>query len=498
MQCGAPPLNRGGQIHNTTMNQIIRTRFAPSPTGEMHIGNLRSALFAYLFAKKNQGEFILRIEDTDQTRYKEGSVDAILDGLKWAGIKYDGEITYQSKRTAIYQKYAAELVKAGHAYHCFCTADDLATMRQEQTADGSTVTRYDRRCLNLSPEEVKAKLDAGTPHVIRLKVPSGETEFTDLIRGKVKINNADVDDQILLKSDGFPTYHLANVIDDHEMGITHVIRAEEWLPSTPKHIILYQMFGWPAPEFAHLSMVLAPDRSKLSKRHGATSVLEFKNLGYLPEAVVNYIALLGWNPGTEQEVFSLSELEREFDLAKVNKAGAIFDLEKLNWLNGHYIRQKNLDELTELCLPYLKVVYPERSEGSHGASSFEYLKSIVGLEQERLKKLSEIGERTKYFFVRPTVDPQMLVWKKSTPEETQERLKFLLEFLATVPEENWTRNSLQDVVVEEIKRHGYGNGDTLWPMRVALSGEEKSPSPFEIAEVLGKEETIERIKLVIK
>ncbi|HRY63063.1 MAG TPA: glutamate--tRNA ligase, partial [Patescibacteria group bacterium] len=464
------------------MSTQIKTRFASSPTGEMHIGNLRSALFAYLFAQKNQGEFILRIEDTDQTRYQEGSVDAILGGLEWAGIKYDGEITYQSKRIAIYQKYADELVKAGHAYHCFCTADDLATMRQEQTADGSTVTRYDRRCLNLSAEEVKAKLAAGTPHVIRLKVPTGETEFIDLIRGKVKINNADVDDQILLKSDGFPTYHLANVIDDHEMGITHVIRAEEWLPSTPKHIILYQMFGWEIPAFAHLSMVLAPDRSKLSKRHGATSVLEFKNLGYLPEAVVNYIALLGWNPGTEQEVFSLAELEQEFDLAKVNKAGAIFDIEKLNWLNGHYIRQKELGELTKMCVPYLQQAgyLDEKSEirnqGSEIKESFEYIKLVVGLEQERLKKLSEIGERTKYFFVRPKVDQKMLVWKKSTPAEAQERLQFLLEFLATVPEENWTRNTLEEVLVQEIKKRGYGNGDTLWPMRVALSGEEKSPS----------------------
>ncbi|NMB48040.1 glutamate--tRNA ligase [Candidatus Kuenenbacteria bacterium] len=476
------------------MSTQIKTRFAPSPTGDLHIGGLRTALFAYLFAKKNQGQFFLRVEDTDQTRYKEGSLNSILEGLKWAGLHYDGDLVYQSKRTAIYQKYAAELVKAGHAYHCFCTADDLATMRQEQTADGNTVTRYDRRCLNLTPEEVKAKLDAGTPHVIRLKVPSGETEFTDLIRGKVKINNADVDDQILLKSDGFPTYHLANVIDDHDMGISHVIRAEEWLPSTPKHIILYQMFDWDIPEFAHLSMVLAPDRSKLSKRHGATSVLEFKNLGYLPEAVVNYIALLGWNPGTEQEVFSLSELEKEFDLAKVNKSGAIFDIEKLNWLNGHYIRQKTIQELAELCLPYLQADENIKIQEYKN----NYIELVVGLEQERLKKLSEIGERTKYFFARPTVDPQMMVWKKSTPEETQERLKFLLEFLATVPEENWTRNTLQDIVIEEIGRRGYGNGDTLWPMRVALSGEEKSPSPFEIAEVLGKSETIERLKMIIE
>jgi len=486
-------------------HKSIKTRFAPSPTGDLHIGGLRTALFAYLFAKKNNGQFFLRIEDTDQDRYKEGSVESILEGLKWAGLKYDNEIIYQSKRTEVYQKYAAELIEKGHAYYCFCTPEDLEKMRTEQSADGQTATRYDRRCLKLSKEAVAEKLKSQIPHVIRLNVGAihelplqqndGIISFNDLVRGKIEFNLKDIDDQVLLKSDGFPTYHLANVVDDHEMEITHVIRAEEWLPSTPKHIILYNMFGWQIPKFAHLSMILAPDKSKLSKRHGATSVLEFKNLGYLPEAVVNYIALLGWNPGTEQEIFSLKELKQAFDLEKVNKAGAIFDIEKLNWLNGYYIRQKNLDELTELCLPYLNTENTKNKKTQKTQS--EYLKKVVALEQERLKKISDIGERTKYFFQRPEFDPKMLIWRKSTLADAKKKLQFLVTELQKVPSENWTRSALEQFIKGLIEAEKFDTGAVLWPMRVALSGQEKSPSPFEIAEVLGKEEGLDRIKIAI-
>jgi len=483
------------------MSTQIKTRFAPSPTGDLHIGSLRTALFAYLFARHNQGKFFLRIEDTDQSRYKEGSIDSIVEGLKWAGLKYDDEIIYQSKRTAIYKRYADELVKAGHAYYCFCSTEELSQMRTAQTVDGQTVTRYDRRCLKLSKEEVEERLKNNEPHVIRLNVGAycntplpDKIKFHDLIRGEISFDLKDIDDQILLKSDGFPTYHLANVVDDHEMGITHVIRAEEWLPSTPKHIILYNMFGWKIPEFAHLSMILAPDKLKLSKRHGATPVLEFKNLGYLPEAIVNYIALLGWNPGTEQELFSLKELEQVFDLDKVHKAGAIFDIEKLNWLNGHYIRQKDLDKLTELCSPYLKEFLVTNYRLRITDYSFDYLKSVVGLEQERLKKLSEIGERTKYFFQRPEIDPKMLVWRKSTLADAKEKLQFLAAELEKVPDENFTRSALEQFIKGLIEAEKFDTGAVLWPMRVALSGQEKSPSPFEIAEVLGKEESLRRIK----
>ncbi|HPI67324.1 MAG TPA: glutamate--tRNA ligase [bacterium] len=501
-----------------TNTKKIKTRFAPSPTGDLHIGSLRTALFAYLFAKKNHGEFVLRIEDTDQTRYKEGSVASILQGLSWAGLNYDGEIVYQSKRTEIYQKYADELIKNGHAYYCFCTTETLDEMRKEQEVK-KQAPMYDRRCLNLSTEEVAKKLQASEPHVIRLKIPNtssqpspskgegaenslpltrgelkrGILSFTDLVRGKVEFDLKTIDDQILIKSDGFPTYHLANVVDDHEMDITHVIRAEEWLPSTPKHILLYQMFGWTPPEFAHLSMILAPDKSKLSKRHGATSVIEFKNLGYLPEAVVNYIALLGWNPGTEQEIFSLEELIKEFSLEKVQKAGAVFDLEKLNWLNGHYIRLLSTEELLKLCIPYFT------DYGLHITDyKKDYLQKVIALEQERLKKLSDIKEATEYFFVEPIYDKELLKWRKSDLADAKEKLQFLSTQLEKVPEENWTRSALEQFIKDLITAEKLDTGAVLWPMRVALSGQKNSPSPFEIAEVLGKEETLERIKKGIK
>lgn len=473
------------------MPKKIKTRFAPSPTGDLHIGGLRTALYNYLFAKKNKGEFVLRIEDTDQTRYQAGSVDVIFEGLKWAGIEYDNkkDIVFQSKRLKVYKKYAEQLVKDGHAYYCFCTPDRLEKMRTEQTAK-KMAPKYDRQCLNLSKEEIEQKLKAGEPHVIRLKMPAGETKFTDLIRGEVKFNHQEIDDQVLIKSDGFPTYHLANVIDDHEMEITHVIRAEEWLSSTPKHLILYQMFGWAPPQFAHLSLILAPDKSKLSKRHGATSVMEFKKLGYLPAALINYIALLGWNPGTEQEIFSLKELEKEFSLDKVQKAGAIFDINKLDWMNGEYIRQMSLDELVDLCLPYIH----ENIKTLKHKNNKNYIKNIIALEQERLKKLSDITEATAYFFTEPQYEKELLRWRKSDLKDAKEKLEFLAKELESVPEKNWTQSALEEFIKELIASHKLETGNVLWPFRAALTGRDKSPSPFEVAEVLGKEESLKRIK----
>ena len=476
------------------MKNTVKTRFAPSPTGDLHIGSLRTALFAYLFAKKNNGEFLLRIEDTDQTRYKEGSTETILEGLKWAGIKYDNKdnVIFQSKRTEIYKKFAAQLLGQGHAYYCFCSAERLEKMREEQTAR-KVAPKYDRHCLNLSKEEIEEKLKAGEPHVIRMKIPEGEIKFTDLIRGEVKFNYHEIDDQILMKSDGFPTYHLANVIDDHESEITHVIRAEEWLSSTPKHLILYKAFGWDAPEFAHLSMILAPDKSKLSKRHGATSVLEFKKLGYLPEALINYIALLGWNPGTEQEIFSLAELEKEFSLDKVQKAGAIFDINKLDWMNGEYIKKMDLDKLVDLCLPY----FSASSDTGHLTLDTNFVNKVVALEQPRLKKLSDLVESTKYFFETPEYEPELLKWKKADLKDAKEKLNFLIEKLSEIPNEDWNKNNLEAFIKELISIGKLETGNVLWPLRVALTGQEKSPSPFEVAEILGKEESLKRIKTAI-
>jgi len=487
----------------------IKTRFAPSPTGDLHIGGLRVALYNYLFAKQNGGEFILRIEDTDQKRYSASSADSILMGLNWAGVDYDNkkEVIYQTLRIEIYQKYVKQLLEQGNAYYCFCSEERLEKMRAEQIAK-KQAPRYDRHCLNLSKEEIEEKLKNGEPYVIRMKIPAGETFFNDLIHGKVKVNNYELDDQILIKSDGFPTYHIANIVDDHEMEISHVIRGDDWLPSTPKHIILYQMFGWEIPEFAHLPLILAPDKSKLSKRHGATSVLEFKKLGYLPEALINYIALLGWNPGTEQEIFSLQELIKEFSFEKVQKASAIFDINKLNWVNGEYLRKIDLNKLTELCLPFLESFFchPHESEDLlslwdsrfHGNDKMEYLKNIIALEQSRLKKISDIVEATRYFFETPQYEKELLKWRKADLKDVKEKLEFLLTELKKIPDENWTQGSLEQFIKGLIEAEKFDTGALLWPMRAALSGRQNSPSPFEIAEVLGKEESLRRIKNAIK
>lgn len=488
------------------MSTAVRTRFAPSPTGMMHVGNFRTALYAYLFARKHQGQFILRIEDTDKSRQVEGAEQAILRILKWAGLDHDEGPDVggpygpycQSERLSIYQEYIQQLIDRSKAYYCFCPPERLEKMRQEQQARGEQI-KYDRHCLHLSAKEVQAKLAAGEPYVIRQKVDTtGQTKFNDLVRGKITIQNKVLDDSVLIKSDNFPTYNFANVIDDHLMGITHVIRGEEYINSTPKYIQLYQAFGWEVPQHAHLSLILNKNRSKLSKRDGDVSVEDYIQQGYLPETVINFVALLGWNPGDERELFTLQELIQEFDFAKVHKSGAIFDTTKLDWMNGHYIRHKPLEELTKLCQPYLEAYLQEHYQLTLDKFDFDYLKSVVGLEQERLRKLSEIGGKTKYFFVEPDYSTQLLIWKKSDQATTRLRLQFLIDYLERVPKENWTRQTLEKVLIEEIKRQGFTNGDTLWPMRAALSGEERSPSPFEIAEVLGKVKTIQRLKAALK
>ncbi len=487
------------------MAALVRTRFAPSPTGMMHVGNFRTALYAYLFAKKHQGKFILRIEDTDKSRQVEGAEQAILRILKWAGLEHDEGPDIggpygpyrQSERLAIYQEHIQQLINKGKAYYCFCTPERLAQMRQAQQARGEQV-KYDRHCLHLSPAEIQAKIDAGEPYVIRQKVDTdGQTKFNDLVRGEIVIQNKVLDDSVLIKSDGFPTYNFANVIDDHLMGITHVIRGEEYINSTPKYIQLYQAFGWQVPRHAHLSLILNKNRSKLSKRDGDVSVEDYIQQGYLPETVINFVALLGWNPGDDRELFTLEELIQEFDFNKVHKSGAVFDITKLDWMNGHYIRRKPVEELTKLCQPYLEAYLQEHYQLDLDKFDFDYLKLVVGLEQERLRKLSEIGEKTKYFFVEPDYPASLLIWKKSDAATTLQRLKFLIDYLQQAPEENWTRQALEEALIEEIKYQGFTNGDTLWPMRVALSGEERSPSPFEIAEVLGKQKTLARLQAAV-
>jgi len=485
-------------------NQKLRVRFAPSPTGFLHVGSLRTALYNYLTAKKHGGDFILRIEDTDQTRYVEGAVERLIFVLNKIGLAYDegpylenGVVKekgnfgpyFQSKRTEIYRKYAAELIKKDRGYYCFCSAERLEDSRRKQEINHES-TMYDGLCRDLSKEKIENNLKREMPYVIRLKMPKeGIIKFKDLIRGEVEFENKLIDDQVLIKSDGFPTYHLANVVDDHLMKIALVIRGEEWLSSTPKHIFMYQAFGWEAPQFAHTSLLLNPDKSKLSKRQGDVAVEDFLKMGYLPEALLNFMAFLGWNPGTEEEIFTLSELIETFDISKVQKAGAIFNLVKLNWLNAEYLKRKKLDDLLILAMPYLKEagINLEKMEQTK-------IKAILSLARERLEKLSDLPKAVRYFFEKPNYEKELLIWKKSDMATTKKRIETLVSFYDTY-NKTWIKEGIEKETLELIQKENLDNGATLWPLRAALSGREKSPGPFEIAAILGREETIKRLKI---
>lgn len=496
------------------MKKPIRVRFAPSPTGYLHIGGVRTALYNYLFAKKNSGAFVLRIEDTDQKRFVPGAIESLIATLNNTGMIHDEGVFLkddaviqkgafgpyiQSERLDIYKKYAEELVKNGKAYHCFCSAERLTQVREEQMKN-KQAPKYDKHCLTLASEEVQKKIVAGEPYVLRLNVleKRGDVIFDDLIRGQVKINVRDIDDQVLMKSDGFPTYHLASVVDDHLMEITHVIRAEEWLPSTPKHILLYEAFGWEVPKFAHIPLILNPDKSKLSKRQGDVAVEDYLAKGYLKEAMINFVALLGWNPGqgSTQEIFSLEELARVFDLANVHKAGAVFDLKKLDWMNGEYIKKLSVDELYE---KVLESGFPERSliaDAPEEMRTAEYLKKVLTIERERLTKLSDIGEGNQFFFISDiSYDNALLNWKQNTQEMTKAALAKAEKIISDISEKKWTKENLEKILMDAA---GEQRGDFLWPLRVALTGVQKSPSPFEIAWILGKTESLERVKNAIK
>jgi len=488
------------------MLKKIKTRFAPSPTGKLHIGGLRTALYNYLFAKHNGGDFVLRIEDTDVKRTVPGALENILDVLNKVGLNWGGDFYIQSQYLDIYQKYADKLIKEKKAYYCFCAPERLKKMREKQQARKEP-TRYDGQCRNLRREETDKFLKEGELYTIRLKIPeTGRTDFEDLIYGKISVENETLDDQILIKSDGYPTYHLANVVDDHLMGISHVIRGEEWLPSTPKHIILYQALGWKSPQFAHLPLLLNPNKSKLSKRQGDVAVKDYLKKGYLPEALLNFILLLGWNPKTEEEIFSLDEMIKKFDLSGVNKYGAVFNPEKLDWLNGMYVREMELEKLTKLCVPYLikagliekvsSIKYRVLSTGEK--ISFDYLKRVIFLEQERMKKLSEIGDLVKFIFVDELkYDKNLLVWKKMSFERVSKNLKLAYQELEKIDEKDFTKNNLEKASRDLMERENIKTGELLWPLRVALTGLKGSPGPFEVAEVLGKEKVLRRVEEAI-
>lgn len=473
---------------------MIKTRFAPSPTGYLHVGGLRTALYSYLFARQNKGVFALRIEDTDQKRYVEGAVESLQNALNFFDLKWDEGPIFQSQRTEIYMKYAKQLVEAGHAYPCFCTAERLEAMRSQQEANKQP-PKYDRLCLNLSAEEIKARREAGESFVIRQRIPQEDLQFTDLVRGEMQFHGKDVDDQVLIKSDGFPTYHLANVVDDHEMEVTHVIRGEEWLPSTPKHVWLYRAFGWTPPAFAHLPLLLNPDRSKLSKRQGDVAAEDYIKKGYLKEAMINFIAFLGWNPGTEEEFFTLDQLVERFSLDRVQKAGAVFNLEKLDFLNGYYLRQKSPQELAELVLPWLKENDWFASCHYNESDFLRFLASV----QLRMKTLADAAPMLKPFLLDELdynlslfFSEKMKVDKAMTVMAIENALP-ALEAL----EDYHSEEAIKACLVQVIEKLGVKNGQLLWPLRVALTNEQFSPGTFELIHLMGKELTLKRLNAAL-
>ena len=476
----------------------VRTRFAPSPTGRMHVGNLRTALYAYLIAKHEGGDFILRIEDTDQERYVEGALDIIYHTLKETGLVHDegpdldgGVGPYvQSERQAqgIYLKYAKELVEKGEAYYCFCGKERLESLKQEVA--GKEIIVYDKHCLHLSKEEVEAKLAAGVPYVIRQNIPNeGTTSFEDEIYGKIEVPNSELDDMILIKSDGYPTYNFANVVDDHLMGITHVVRGNEYLSSSPKYNRLYAAFGWDVPVYVHCPLITNEEHKKLSKRCGHSSYEDLIEQGFVTEAVVNYVALLGWCPSDNREIFSLEELVEAKQNHHMNKSPAVFDMGKLRWMNGEYIKAMDFDKFYERALPYLK-------EAIHKDLD---LKKIASQVKTRIEVFPEIKELIDFYEEVPEYDTQMYCHKKmKTTEETS--LNLLKEVLPLLEAQNdYSNDALFEALVAFGKEHGYKTGYIMWPIRTALSGKQTTPAgATEILEILGKEESIKRIHAAIE
>ena len=472
----------------------FRTRFAPSPTGYMHVGNLRTALYAYLLTKSQGGDFILRIEDTDQGRYVDGAVDIIYNTLKETGLLWDegpdvggnyGPYV-QTDRRPLYKEYAEKLVEMGKAYYCFCDEDRLNEVRALCEAK-KIPPKYDRHCLSLSKEEIQAKIDAGVPYVIRQLMPDeGTTSFDDAVFGTITVENSTLDDMVLLKSDGLPTYNFANVVDDHLMGITHVIRGNEYLSSTPKYNLLYEAFGWEIPTYIHCSPVMRDHTHKLSKRDGDASYEDFIKKGYLKEAVINYIALLGWSPQGEQEKFTLDELVKAFNVSGISKSPAIFDEAKLAWLNGEYIRELSLDAFHEKALPFYEGIITNPAIDT---------KKISELLQKRCEKLSDIPEQVDFFDNLPEYDIELYTHKKmkTNAENSKVALEAIKAKLETV--EDFSFESLHDNLMALVEEMGVKNGQVLYPLRVAVSGKSFTPGGgVELASILGKEETIKRIE----
>lgn len=478
----------------------IRTRMAPSPTGEYHIGHIRTVLYNYAFARKHGGKFIIRIEDTDRERYVEGATERILEvitkyGLSWdEGPLIEGEYGpyVQSQRLSLYKRYAEDLVSEGCAYYCFCTKQRLDELRERQRKEGMPRTMYDGACREMPREKIEEELNKGTPYVIRLKVPKNMTiSFEDVTYGRLDFDSNEIDDAVLLKSDGYPTYHLGVVVDDHLMKITHVLRGNDWLPSTPKHIILYNSFGWKIPIYAHLpNLKEKGENRKLSKRFGSVFASDFLAEGYLPEALLNFLMLLGWNPGTEREVFSLEEFTEVFDLQKIHKTDLVaFDREKLLWVNGLYIRNMPVEKLMDKIISWAEDYEVDLNFLSQRV---DYNHKVLKLVQERMKKLSEFTSLVHYFYQAPKPDSVLLASFTSNRQRALEILAGFFEVLSEVKHEEWSCVNLERICHEFIEHKGYKTKESFMTLRIGITGESATPPIFDILEVIGKEETISR------
>ena len=476
----------------------VRTRYAPSPTGRMHVGNLRTALYEFLIAKHAGGSFLLRIEDTDRERFVPGALDIIYKTMKETGLKHDegpdigGDcgpyVQSERQATGIYLKYAKELIEKGEAYYCFCDKERLESLKQ--TIDGKEVMVYDKHCLNLPKEEIEKNLAEGKPYVIRQNIPrEGTTTFKDEVYGEITAPNSELDDQILIKSDGYPTYNFANVVDDHLMGITHVVRGNEYLSSTPKYNRLYEAFGWEIPTYIHCPLITNEEHQKLSKRSGHSSYEDLIEQGFVPEAVVNFIALLGWSAESGTEIFDLEGLIREFDYTRINKSPAVFDMVKLRWMNGEYLKAMDLDKFYELALPYIKEVITKDLD----------LKKIAELVKTRIEVLPDLKEHIDFFEELPDYDIAMYTHKKmkTTSESSLEVLRDLLPLLEA--SNDYSREGVEAVLMGYIQDKGIKNGQGLWPIRTAVSGKQMTPGgAYEIMEILGKEESLRRVRIGIE
>ena len=471
---------------------MTKTRFAPSPTGYLHVGGLRTALYNYLYAKKTGGKFVLRIEDTDQSRKVEGAVENLLQTFQRMGIPFDEGPDYggdngpyfQSQRLGIYKKYIAQLLDSGHAYPCFCSPERLDKVRQERSAQKLN-TPYDRNCLSLDQETVSKKI-LSEPHVIRMKVPeSEEISFYDIVRDKVTVHSNDIDDQILMKTDGFPTYHLANVVDDHLMEISHVIRGEEWLPSTSKHILLYRFLGWKPPKFAHLPLLLNPDKSKLSKRQGNVAVEDFLDKGYLAESLNNFVALLGWNPGTDRELFDLKALEKEFNIKRVQKSGAVFDYDKLGWMNGQYLKIFSADKLCKMAEPFFKSANLDVSDKRKFTAAVDY-------SRKRVDTLADLPGEVKMFYDDLCFDNESLIILSTDSAKT-----VCLFWAEAISKQNhWSDEDLKLLLIKTTEATGAKGKDLYFPLRLALYGNVHGPDMPTIFSLLDRDTIISRLNYI--